>query len=622
MLAAPALADVQFTAQVDRTQISLDDSVSLKLAVRIEGGIMVGPPEFDAPDFEVVNQYEGTFIESYYENGRFGMRNNRTLTKVMRPLKVGTLTISKIRMVAGGRTYTAPPIHVQVGPSGAGTPPPRNYGGGGVGGLRGAGKRVSGPGFFVRAEVDKQKLHKGEQLVVSYYLYRRVRVFNIQVDKYPILSGFLREDLEMPVLGQRLDSENVVLDGVGYERALLVRYAAYPLKEGKLSIDPMAIKVNYYGASTQQDEDDPFATFFQSLAPRVGTGRSEVLTVEVEPLPMAGRPSSFTGGVGDFNVTSAVDRYDVRANEAVTLTVKVEGRGNASSIEEPKAKWPDNVELYEAKGTAKSGEAGVGEKVFEFLLIPRAEGKVTLPSLEFAFFDPTRKEYVTRKTEPIDINVTPGAPGSQVVRPRAQVTPGAQTSKDPTEPRGLLPPEGDGAGAVTRVRRPLWDWLYWLGALGFVLFAGFVVFDKMRRKQARAGEMREANLLAESKSWQKLRASARRAAEEGSPWKDVSEAYERLMGAVYDSIDRCYDIGARSLSRRELARILVDERGLPEPVWTKAMALLEFGELVRFASSTGAVTESQARSQLAKWVADGQAVEEGMLRHVSRRGGK
>ena len=103
----------------------------------------------------------------------------------------------------------------------------------------------------------------------------------------------------------------------------------------------------------------------------------------------------------------------------MTLTAKVEGRGNLAAIGEPKAKWPDTVEIYDSKGTAKAGPGGVGQKVFEFLLIPRAPGKVTLPSLELSFFDPTKGAYVTRTTEPITINVGEPAPGSAPAAPKS-----------------------------------------------------------------------------------------------------------------------------------------------------------------------------------------------------------
>ena len=234
---ASTSAEVKFSATVDRNEISSDEVVSLKFSVEIEGGSSPEAPAFQAPEFSVINQFTSNNIQSYYENGRFGMRHTWQLTHVLRPNRVGTHRITGIRIVFSGKPLTAPDITVRVVAGGQATPPSRGYGGGGAG-LRGSAKRVSSVPFMIRAEVDRAKVFKGQQLVVSYYLYRRTRVFNIQVDKYPMLNGFFREDLEMPVLGHSLASERVIVDGIAYDRHP-VRYAAYPLKDGQLSIDPM-----------------------------------------------------------------------------------------------------------------------------------------------------------------------------------------------------------------------------------------------------------------------------------------------------------------------------------------------------------------------------------------------
>jgi hypothetical protein len=616
---APAhAAGTEFSASLDRQETSVDGSVALKFAVRSEGANSnLTALRFNAPDFDVVNEYQSTYIESFYENGKFGVRNNRSITKVLRPRKQGTLAITGIEAVVDGETYKSSDLSVRVTPGGAGTQPPPGYGGSGAG-LRGAGKRSPGRAFFLRAEVDHQKAYKGQQIIVSYYLYRQARVFNIQVDKFPVLDGFLREDLEMPVMGQRLDSEPIVLDGVPYERALLARYAAYPLKTGKLPIDAMSIRANYYaagrpGLGDDEDDGDPFMNFFQQMAPQIGTSRSDAVTIEAMPLPEEGKPADFSGVVGEFTVTGAVDKYEVRANEPVTLTVKVEGRGNLSGLAEPKGNWPQSVELYESKGRAKTGRGGISEKIFELLLIPRTPGKVTLPPLNFSFFDPIKKAYVTQSTGSFDLTVGEPAPGSAVVLPRAR---SAQNSQAPEtgagskegQLRGLKAPGSSHEGFFGK---PWWRWLYWLSSATLAFFVILVGVDQWQRRR-RAGEQL-AQATNGAKSWQQLAASAKSAILSGGTrlaWNDVTQAYESLSGAVYDAIDRRYPIGARGLSREELERILVDEKQLPTELWKRIDRILEYAEMVRFASSAGAVTEDNARRDLQKWVNEGIRVDQ------------
>ncbi len=603
-------ADVEINARLDRAQIALDDSVSLKMSVRANGTLSAGRPRFTAPDFEVVNEYTSTFVESYYENGNFGVRNNHELTKVLRPLKTGSLAIRGIEIDVGGKTYKASDLSVQVGPAGAGTAAPKGYGGGGIG-LRGAAKEILSKNIFVKAEVDKNKLFKGEQLIVSYYLYRKLRVFNIQVEKYPVLNGFLREDIDIPVMGQRLDSERVVLDGVPYERSLLARYAAYPLQEGKLKIDQMGLKYNYYRNRPDSDEmdDDPFLRFFQQMAPQSGSGQSEPIHVDVLALPDSERPQSFTGAVGDFNVVSAVDKYEVRANEAVTLTVKVEGRGNVAAIGEPKQKWSQDIELYDSKGRASTRKGGVGEKIFEFLLIPRRPGKIQLPRLEFSFFDPSLSKYVVKSTDEIEINVLESASNSGSI---ANNNPGPihqQGTKNYIEqPSALL------VKLIDFVRR---EWLTGIDTLtrmlmviAGILFMWLLLFSSDKRMiklrewiaQHKSQAMKK---FYSYRKWLRLKTSA--STMKGSVGKqEIAEKYELLSETLLDSLGRAFPkISVRSLSRPELGSVLINAGKMEPSFWQRIENIFEFADWVRFAG-TGSDDAILARDELSKWVAEGQ----------------
>jgi hypothetical protein len=536
------------------------------------------------------------------------MRTSFEVNKILKPLKTGTFKISGIQVQVAGKTYTAHDLTVTVGGSGVGTPPPRNYGGAGVG-LRGSGKHSSLPSVFARAEVDKSKAYKGEQVIVSYYLYQRARAFNIEVTKYPVLNGFLREELEMPYLQQKLNMEQVVLDGVSYTRALLLRYAAYPLQEGKLDIDSIEMKYNYYSAQSGADQNDPMAAFqgfFQQALP--GNSRSEVLKVDVIPLPEAGKPKSFTGGVGDLDIASAIDKTEVHANEPVTVTVKIEGHGNVESIGEPKANWPSNVELYDTKGVSKAGKGGVGQKTFEFLLIPREKGLLELPALEFSYFDPKKNEYVTKKTEPFKVNVLEATAGSTYV-PKTSTTASAPSAQPPPgkseEIRGLKNPSQESGSSSGLSGLPMWRWLYWicLAALGF--FVLLIAKDAWGRARKSSFERSAAKAKKDAKSWQRMRSKA---AQTKQPWPEVMQLYETIAGHIFDSIERVYPVGSRSYSREELQRMLVEERLMPSEIWERASRVLEFAELVRFASSAGAVSEGRARAEAAHWVQEAETV--------------
>ena len=61
----------------------------------------------------------------------------------------------------------------------------------------------------------------GEQVIVSYYLYRRARAMNLQVTDFPMLNGFLREEMEMPVLQPPRSALARVPASVGWLRLMI-----------------------------------------------------------------------------------------------------------------------------------------------------------------------------------------------------------------------------------------------------------------------------------------------------------------------------------------------------------------------------------------------------------------
>jgi hypothetical protein len=605
-----AAAEPSWQVSVDRTSLGQDESLSLKFSIRAEGALSIGEPQFEASGFDEVNQYSNVFVESYYENGRFGVRNNKSVTKVLRPSRQGTLEITGIRININGKFLEHPPIRIEVLAPGQGTPPPQRYGGGGMG-LRGSAKRTPTVPFTIRAELDRSRAYKGQQVIVSYYLYRRARLFNIQVQKYPILDGFLREDLDLPILGQRLQSESVVVDGVSYERSLLARYAAYPLKEGRLPIDSMTIKGNYYpGTGSDFDLDNPIQSFFQQMQPREWSHRSDRIDLEVLPLPTEGRPPSFTGGVGDFSIETAIDRNGVRANEALSITYKIEGTGNVAGITEPKVAWPAEVEVFESKSRMLPARAGVSTKVFEVIVIPRKPGPLTIPGAEFSYFSVKDRGYRTLKSAGHEVEVTPG--GGAAAGESGGVAAGSpQTARpDPGAATPVISAE-DWKVRTWMGRRasgPLW-WLI----LGLLALSGAVLGVRalagMRRKWKILRAVRGTDSkLERNREWETLQRFITRDSAQ-APWNQVVQAYDSLSQRLLISIEEATKIPARALSRDDLSRRGLEETPGEEALWKRICLLLEYCEWVRFGASAGMVTEPEARSRLAGWLVELQRLE-------------
>jgi hypothetical protein len=238
--------------------------------------------------------------------------------------------------------------------------------------------------------------------------------------------------------------------------------------------------------------------------------------------------------------------------------------------------------------------------------------------MEFGFFDPKKAQYVTKTTEPIKINVLDPLPGSQQYVPKPQaVGTDSQSQQTPqakiaSEPRGLKLP-GD-TSTVSFQGLPMWRWIYWLSLGAFGIFVLLVLRDVFSKAAKTASERSALRAKQEAKSWNRLKGLAARMPG-GMPWSEVVSVYDAIAGQIFDAVDRIYAVGSRSYSREELKRMLVDDRGMPEAVWTRAAKILEFSELVRFASSAGAISESAARADGPKWVTEAEHVARLIERH-------
>src|ERR1044072_8933606 len=62
-------AEVQFSAQVDRTQLAADETVNLSMIIKSQNNAKSGEIKFHAPDFEVINDFKSISVSSRYDAG-------------------------------------------------------------------------------------------------------------------------------------------------------------------------------------------------------------------------------------------------------------------------------------------------------------------------------------------------------------------------------------------------------------------------------------------------------------------------------------------------------------------------------------------------------------------------
>ena len=149
--------------------------------------------------------------------------------------------------------------------------------------------------------------------------------------------------------------------------------------------------------------DDPFfGDPFGRQETRPYILECNALEVEVQPVPMAGRPDSFTGGVGilDFDVSVGPDK--VKAGEPITVKMKISGRGNLSKITPPVITEDHNFKLYDARTVAADQP---DEVRFEQVIIPKSDVVTNIPTIAFSYFNTKTSDFRTISHGPFPVEV-------------------------------------------------------------------------------------------------------------------------------------------------------------------------------------------------------------------------
>lgn len=247
----------------------------------------------------------------------------------------------------------------------------------------GAQQPPSDESLYIVAEVDNDRPYIGQQITYLTKIYQRLGFPHSYRSPTPDYAGFWNVDESE----EREYSETI--DSTQY-RVIEQKTILFPSIVGTVEIAPARLTVS------DGQADGPSVV------------ESTSLSVEVQALPSS-PPAGFTGAVGKFDISAAVDTAAVRMNESVQLTVNVEGGGNIDALPEPV--WPEfeGWRVVESPADASreviDGEL-VGTRTYRRVLVPQEAGELTVPEIRYGYFDPELEEYVQAATTVILVSVS------------------------------------------------------------------------------------------------------------------------------------------------------------------------------------------------------------------------
>ena len=588
-----AADELKIQLSVDHTQLSVGSQLELTVTVSSSvGGISFGQtPELTLPEgFEVIRSSSSTSNSMNSINGSVTTSVTTRLLYSLRATHAGSFVLGPLRMDHKGKRYESNKIRLQVGkgqrPRGAGQGPSR-----GQTNIPDVAK-IQGD-LFVTAVPDRKQVYVGEQVTLSYKLYKRQNITNVNYGHIPTYTGFWAE----PIFDtQRLNFKREILDGKEYQGAVLKVTALFPTTGGKYQLEQLELVCDVPDARNQQRRFDAFG--FEDFF-RFGAGgrtqkvrlRSADVELDVLPLPR-GAPPGFEGAVGEFKVSILVTPTTTVAGEPVSMKIIVSGTGNMNAVLRPKYEPSPVFKFYDPKETVEVKKQGTrigGRKIFEYVVIPEEAGRRKIPSFSLSYFDPTQKRYRTARTDPIALNVSPGKTASALAE-------GASLSRNEIQVLGqdirYLKPDVDSLEDHSVHLHGNWKFL----AFNFIPVLGVVGALMYKRHQNRlSGDVAYARRRRSSSQARRRLAKAKQMLEEQSTGAFYSELNDALSQFLADRLN----ISAAAVTP-DSATELLRKLEMDSEIVNEVKEVLERCDYARFSPDSATQDESTNQYQQAE----------------------
>ena len=317
---------------------------------------------------------------------------------------------------------------------------------------------------------------------------------------------------------------------------------------------------------------------------------AHVEAIIVLPLPTEGRPAHFTGAVGKFSVRASARPTEAAVGDPITLILEItdrslQARADLANLRPPLLRELPALEDFRIPEDPTTGtvDAQSRTKIFTETLRPTSDSITEIPSIPFSSFDPELGRYVTVRTDPIPLTVSPSEHLDL-----ESVLPGRTSTRGPANSGGLTAIEGGLHANLPVNQSMLRDER--LSLDGFIIAATAIpplgvaaVALWVRRKTMHAAEPH------------RLRAS--RARREAAKALDrPGDAPERVFAALSGLIAARAHLPSGTLTAAEATNV-ARQHGVPPDAATELEALLRTCEASQFAGSERSDADLIARAK-------------------------
>jgi hypothetical protein len=289
------------------------------------------------------------------------------------------------------------------------------------------------------------------------------------------------------------------------------------------------------------------------------------------------KPTDFTGGVGNFTLSSYISEKKVATNDPITIRYTLKGNGNIKLTKLPNVEFPADFEVYDPKqdNVISNTTSGMsGEKSVEYLVIPRSAGDFTIPEMQFSYYDTRQNAYKTLTSPSYTIKVNPSNEGTQ--------NGGVQTTFVNQEQLKVL-------GNDIRYIRPeepivlkkgeffFQSFAYWASLIGMIILS-ILIFFFFRKHLKDSSDL----IASKNKRANRLAIKRLKIAKKMMMMEDESRFYEETLKALWGFVGDKLNIPVSELNKYNIEAKLVSS-SVSEDTIKGLLDVLDTCEFARFA---------------------------------------
>lgn len=300
------------------------------------------------------------------------------------------------------------------------------------------------------------------------------------------------------------------------------------------------------------------------------------VVVTVKDVPFDGRPESYIGAVGTFDVTAELAPTSARVGDPMTLTVALTGQGTLADARPPAISAlpgiAESFRVYEA-----TEDSTANSRRFTYSLRPLNTSVAEFPAIPVSFFDVETEEYVTRTTEPIELSIGEAETLSSSDIVAATEEPGSAANPIEASAGGIFANETALSSLKNESVVPSQWVITWVGLLSFWGVASLVI-GRVRGIQQDAALQRRRSASSRMKA---AFGDAARLLQQGNK----AEACDAVRRSVAGLIADFADVEEAGITPRDAGDLLL-EFGIEESLRERTVGLLNDCDAARYGAGS------------------------------------